>query len=218
MAQGEIVYAAALLHDAFYGLFRCALSLERPDEFGAEIRFHDQALAIWHTIQSDSAQRMMAIYAISTVPTNLRLSPAISRLKWAANTTDKLARYRNLIAHSPVMFRGEMKGKSIQMVPHFAGDGTRPEHRERLALIHGLKFWRALRDDLLDLRDYVFATTQQVRRMDAKSRGAELIGVPQSWPHKPRLRLPLRHREIEKNLAAAVPRPKRRIRRRSSRL
>ena len=81
--QGEVLYSANLLQDAFYELFSIATGLERPDEFGAEVRFHSHALAMWHVVLNDGQQRDMAITAISTVPTKLNVSKAIHRLEWA---------------------------------------------------------------------------------------------------------------------------------------
>ena len=83
LAQGEIIYAANLLHDEFYRVFSVALSLERPDEFGAEVEFLDHALAIWHCSQADSQQRKIVLAAISSVPTSLKLKPIVTRIEWA---------------------------------------------------------------------------------------------------------------------------------------
>jgi hypothetical protein len=110
-----------------------------------------------------------------------------------------------VIAHNPVMFHGRPSGKRIVWIPTFGGEGARPSHRARLALIQGLRFWQMLRDDLIDLGAYVRAVTQQVRRVDVERGGAELGGVPKSWPRRPRLRLSSRIQEIKRTLGRANP-------------
>jgi hypothetical protein len=220
LVQGQVVYAANLLQDKFFHLFRIALSLERPDEHGvlfAENRFHDHAVAIWHIIQADSSQRDMALTAISTVPTKLPVGRAVGRLKWAKNKANKLGEYRNLVAHSPIIFSGRMKGKTVEMVPNFAADSMRPVHKSRLEMINGLSFWRTLRNDLIQLSEYVHGVNVQIQRMDIESRGAEYINEPKTWPDRPRLRsLPLLE-EIDRKLSRAAQKPGRRNRRQSSR-
>jgi hypothetical protein len=82
--QGEIIYVANRLHDAFYRTFLISLALSRADAAtNIELKFHEHALALWHVVQSDSSQRDLAITSISTIPTGLDLAPALHRLKWA---------------------------------------------------------------------------------------------------------------------------------------
>lgn len=214
LAQGEVVYAANLLHDQFYRVFSYALSLERPDEFGAEQRFHDHALAIWHCSQADSQQRKMAVTAISSVPTKLNLRPIITRIEWAKTQADSIGEYRNLLAHNPVTFRGMQVGKTIRFVPAFGGESTRPIHRQRLAMVEGLRFWRRLRNDLIKLSDYVNALAHHVLRVSYASRGANYMNVPKTLPGRPRLPSLKHIREIHRILSAASAMPKRRTRKR----
>jgi hypothetical protein len=215
-AQGEMVYAANMLQESYYELFRVALSLERPDEFGAEIRFHQQALAIWHIVQSDSSQREMALSAIASVPSRLRLAPAIRRLQWATNKAGKLATYRNILIHNPIMFATKPAEGPLKWVPVLGSGGSRPAHKSRLRMIGGLGLWRTIRSDLLRLSDYVHNVNQQIRRMEAARFGATLMGVPVSWPKRPLLRSLPRLREIDTQLEQESQKAKRRTRRRSS--
>jgi len=215
--QGEVMYAASHLQEAFYHLFAIALSLERSSDFGAEVIFYNHTLAIWHILQSDKQQREMALVAISTIPTKLSLRPAIRRLKWATTKAGKLMEYRNVIAHSPVMFRGRQKGKRFEFIPSFGGFSTRPIARDRLNMIKGLRFWRTMRNDLLNLSEYVAAVNDQIRRLEVASRGSQLMGVPNSWPGRPRLPSLRRLQEIEQMLAPAARKPRRRSPPRSSR-
>lgn len=227
-AQGGVVYAANLLQDSFFNTFLTAIALERPfekeDNFAPLIRFYDHAISIWHIIQSDKAQREMATQAISTVPTKLKLRPMISRLDWAARQSADFAEYRNLIAHSPIMFsywyslkRGKLSGK---WVPEFSGHGTRPIHRKKLDHIASLRFWEMLRDDLVRLSQYVSALNVQIHRLAYAAHGAELADAPKTLPYRPRLPSLQRVREINRlvNMEGRVAGPlKRRRPRRASR-
>jgi hypothetical protein len=216
-ALGEIVWAANLLHDEWFRLFLIALSLERPDEFAAEIRFHEHALAIWHVIQSDSAQREMALKAISTLPTELNLSKAIRRLTWAKSVADKLGKYRNIVAHAPIKFAMKKSGAKFVSAPRFAGRGVRPAHQSHLMLIKGMNLWRIIRNDLFSLFEYVERVNVQIQRIDCEKRGAVLLNAPKSWPDRPRLRSLPHLLAIEKKMGQLAQKPKRRPRRRPSR-
>ena len=217
IAQGEVIYAHNLVHDEFFKTFLIALSLERGDEFGADVRFYDHAMAIWHTSQSDSQQRKMALAAISTVPAKkIKLKAMVQRLEWARKRTDKLAEYRNLLAHNPVTFRGMPKGKMIISVPQFGGYATKS--RDRLAQIKTLAFWATLRTDCLKLSEYLRAVNFFVLAEDYRTRrGAELIGAPKTLPDRPRLRSLRLMRQIDHALTMATHAPKQHRRRRSSR-
>lgn len=218
--QGEVVYAANLLHDEFFLVFVAALSFERVNDFGsiagASMRFHDHALAIWHVVQSDKAQRDMALEAISTVPTGLDLRPALTRLAWSKSRAAKLADYRNLAAHSAVLFSGRQRGKRIEMVPKFASHGARPTHERKLKLIDGLSFWRALRNDLLKLSEYVRGVRLRLMGLECARHGIEYMNAPKTWPDRPKLGSIARIQSIESRLAQAPRRAKRRSRRKAS--
>lgn len=216
-AQGEMVYAANMLQEAYYETFRVALSLERPDEFGAEIRFHQHALEVWHTIQSDSSQREMALTAIASVPSSLKLGPAIRRLRWATTKAGKLAAYRNIIVHSPIMFTAKQAGRRLKWVPVLGASGTRPAHKSRLRMIGGLQLWRTIRSDILRLSDYVDNVNQKIRHMEVARTGGALIGVSGSWPKRPPLRSLPRLQEIDAQLERESRKAKKRTPRRSSR-
>lgn len=215
--QGEIVYAANQLHEAFFRLFNLALALERTPAFGAEFRVYDQAIAVWHVIQSDSSQRDMAVKAITTVQTALPLQPALKRIEWAESKASKLAPYRNLVAHNPIMFRQEKRWNRLVSVPFWGGHGTRPAQRLRSGLTRHSGFWRIVRDDLLSLSYYLIEVTDQIRRIDCESRGEELAGVPKTWPYKPRLRSIPRIAAIDRSMGQAAQKPRPRSRRKSSR-
>jgi hypothetical protein len=223
-AQGEVVHAANLLQDAFFGVFHLALSMERPDSYQplARARVHYHALAIWHIVQADGLQRDMALAAMSTLPTELKLNRAITALAWAKRRADRLAGYRNLIAHSPVMFRYRpKKGKRRGgLAPVFGGHAIRPVHASRLDLLQGLGFWRTLRNDLLKLTAYVAHVADHVDQMDQASRGTRLVGGARrsTWPHRPRLPSFARLVAIENQIEQATRLAKQGRRRRPSRV
>jgi hypothetical protein len=144
LTVGEVVYAANRLHDAFYRVFHIALSLERAGSNNSEKRFYDHALAIWHVVLSDSSQRDMAIAAISTIPTEIDLSPALRRVKWAKKQADILGGFRNIIAHNSIMFELQIEGRAVEWVPSFGGRGTRPLHKAPLGSYRRLGFLETL--------------------------------------------------------------------------
>jgi hypothetical protein len=219
IAQAEVMNATNVLQDAFWGTFSVAMSLERPsgdDEWYAEMKFRNHALAIWHTVQNDAQQRQMAVKALTTVPTKLKLGPARDKLVWAEKKAAKLAEYRNLIAHNPISFKAQINRKKIKWVPRFGGAGLRPASEQKFRLIGGLAFWRSLRNDLLRLNMYVEGINIQIRQLQAASRGAELMSAPKTWPGKPRLRSLPRLLEIEKTLTPAPPKSGQRNRRKPS--
>ena len=217
--QGEVLHGANLLHDRFFAVFAIALALEREDGWSSTNQFHDHAVAIWHSVSADSAQREMALAAISTVPTQIKLGPAIARLQWAKKKASKLAEYRNLLAHNPVMFRGaQTKTGKIVGVPTFGGHGIRARHRAQLDLMGGLSIWRTIRNDFLNLSLYVEDVYVRIQHlMMGAEEGAILYNAPKSWPGRPRLRSLPRLLEIERKLAQAAPQATQRIRQRALR-
>jgi hypothetical protein len=216
--QGEVVNCANFLHDAFYQVFLIAMALERSEGYAAIITFNDHALAIWHVIQSDSLQRDMAMEAISTVPTKLRLGPALRRLKWASAAARTLTSYRNILAHNSIIFSVTKPGPKPQWVPIIGGRGSRPQHQRRIDMMRGIASWRRLAADLMWLYWYVENVNQQIQRMFAVAGDPTLKSrVRISWPRRPRLRSLSRAREIERALSQATPPTKRRTRWRPSR-
>jgi len=220
-AQGGVVYAANLLHDEFFNLFVVALSLERTNDFGsigcAYPRFREHGLAIWHVVQSDKAQRDMAFEAISTVPTGIRLAPALKRIAWAKKRAEKLAEYRNTLAHTGVLFRGNAKGGRLEFVPQFGSHGARPSHAGRLKVIEGLAFWHSVRNDLLKLTLYVRDVTLRIVSLECARHGSEFGNAPKTWPKRPRLPSLAQIQAIETTINQAAQRTTQRTPRRPSR-
>ena len=218
LAQGGVVYGHNALHEAFFQTFRIAIGLERPDKFAADLRFYDHALAIWHTTQSDNQQRKMALAALSTVPCQtVALAPAVRRLEWAKSRADKFAEWRNIVAHNPIMFQMVPKGKMMEAQAVFGGYITRKASRDRLAKVNGLAFWATLRNDLLNLSEYVRKVNGHILWLHAKAQGTNLVGAPKTWPDRPRLKSVHLIQTIEDSLNRGSRSPKRRARRRPSR-
>ncbi len=217
--QGEIVHAANRLQSDFFLTFVIAISLGRAEKPEAMFDYYDHALAIWHVIQSDSAQRQMAFEAIATVPTKLNLANAIDRIRWAKAQADTLASGRNIVAHNPVTLRPRVDGaRGLVHEPEFGSLSSRPAHQRRLDLIRGLKFWQALRDDLLKLSDYMSAINDYVLKDRFVSWGHKPLSfMPSAWPRRPRLQSVAQLRAIDSQLQAATQKTRRRIPRRPSR-
>jgi hypothetical protein len=188
ISQGEVIYAYNLLQDRFFNIFLLAIALERPEKPSPGIRFYSHALAMWHVLQSDNQQRKLALAALSSIPTSLNLKPGLKRLEWARVKADKLAEYRNLLAHNTIMFRGQFKGKKVVMAPQFGGNSTRPAHRKKLDAIKGHRFWRTLCIDILNLSDYVEFCGRHIYGLDYQRRNVQVIGMQKTWPGRPRLK------------------------------
>lgn len=222
IAQGEVLYAYNLLQDSFFNLFILTANLERPHMPHAQMaRFYDHALSMWHVSQSDRQQRRLALAAISSLPTTLDIEGGIARLQWALKQTDELVDYRNLIAHTPMKLSWTLENNRLfPPTPRIGSNSLTRINRERLRLIKDVRFWKALRNDLLNLNDYVdFVTRQIAWREYEKQNGAPIPGARRSWPHKPRLPCLRQKKKIDQAAKAAssppAP-PKRRKRRRPS--
>jgi hypothetical protein len=212
-AQGEVIYATNVLQDTFFQLFSTALRLERADAM-AFWNIHDHASALWHVVKSDRQQRELAVAAISTAPTSLKLKPAIARLKWASTKANKLAEYRNLIVHNRISFRPIRVTRGLTLIPRFGGHSTRQKHANQLTITSGgLNFWRTVRNDLLVLSAYVDDMVSKITSMESQRVRQKTIDASSPWPLRPRLRsLPV-IQQIDQRLAQAPAKPKRRGRR-----
>jgi hypothetical protein len=218
LMQGAVINSANLLQDAFFGLFRAAISLERQKAAasGGTKRFHHHALAIWHAVQSDSAQRDIAIAAISSIPGKLKLSPALRRLNWTIKILRLLTRGRNDLAHNPIVFYVVKREPTPEWLPMIGGQGVRAPARRRFKLIQGTRLWRDIADDLFSIAQYVEAINVQIQRLDILARDPT-FRIQISWPRRPRLRSLPRVEEIEKELNRGDGKSKRDGRRRLSR-
>jgi hypothetical protein len=217
-AQGEVGYAYNLLQETFFNLFILVVNLERPIvQPSRQPEYYPYALALWHVFQNDKLQRQLAITALEKLPTELDIKGGIRRLLWAQKQADKLAEYRNLIIHTPMRFRYVLKnGKSLAEIPSIGGFSTKPINMKRLRAIKTVQFWKTLRNDFLNLNDYVeFVTRQIAWREYERQTGRRIVGAQRSWPHRPRLPSVRRIGSIEsmaKNTPISAPRRSKRRR------
>jgi len=211
-AQGEVGYAYNLPHETFFNLFILVLNLERPIvQPSRQPEYYAYALALWHVFQNDKLQRQLAMTALEKLPTELDIKGGIKRLQWAHRQADKLAEYRNLIVHTPMRFRYVVeRGKPYAQIPAIGGFSTRPINIRRLNAIKSVQFWKTLRNDFLNLNDYVEFVTRQISwREYERQTGRRIVGAQRSWPHRPRLLSVRRIGSIEsmaKNTPISAPR------------
>lgn len=132
---GEINLAWNSLQASFFLLFRRIVS---PDN-------GDLALGIWHTVQSDKAQRTMLANAIQH---GLRKQKSIqSAGLWAIAAADKISDTRNFLTHAEVYV--DYDGLN------FDPTAARRSSFDRLWQIPTSQVWRKVRGDLYALEDYV---------------------------------------------------------------
>jgi hypothetical protein len=148
-AQGEVGYAYNLLQDNFFRAFIFAVAIERPGGFTNEPEFYSYALALWHVLQNDRLQRQYALTALENIPTKLDIKGGVERLKWAKKMADKLAEYRNLVAHAPMGYEPRITFatptfavKRYELIPRLGGLSTRPPNVQRLRQIKTVRFGR----------------------------------------------------------------------------
>lgn len=218
LAQGEVSYAYNLLQERFFEIFNRVMALDRSTS--RPTTFYPYAQSIWNVMQNDRQQRQLAMTALAKLPTSLDIKGGIERLVWAQKQTDKLAEYRNLIVHSPMKFRYpypfKMKNdKFPEPIPGLGGASTRPANSRKLRLLKSPLFWKSLRNDFLNLSDYVDFVGRQIGSRDyERQNGAPVLGAQCSWPHKPRLRCIRRTSLIEKQIQAQMVQPPKRPRQR----
>jgi hypothetical protein len=221
LMQGNVVNSSNVLQDAFYGIFRVAISLERHEAAasGGTIRFQDHASAIWNVVRSDKLQRDMAIAAISSVPTTLDITTGLSLLRSAGKFAEMLAEYRNILTHSSIVFvqtRDPSDLSKPAWVPIIGGGGTQPATRAKIGMAKGLDLWGKLAADLFLLSRHVVEISIQIQNLDVNSHHPQ-IRKQIAWPDKPQLQSLPHIREIQRKLLPAAPPTTRRTRRRSSR-
>jgi hypothetical protein len=213
IAQGEVGYAYNLLQEAFFNIFNLTMALERP---ASPTTFYFNALTIWHVNPGDRVQRQLALAAIEGLPTKMDIKGGIARLKWAKQQTDDLAEYRNLIIHAPMRFRYPLpkKGELPTPLPGIGGASTKPVNMRRLRLIKSQRFWKTLRNDFLNLSDYVEFVGRQIGWREYERLNGPVVGASHAWPRKPKL---ASIRIIRTLKSQTAPSPTRRPRRRPSR-
>ena len=192
IAQGEIGYSYNLLQERFFETFNLAMALERPAHFEKQIGFHPYSVALWHVSQNDRQQRQLALTALENLPTNLDIKGGIERLQWARKHTDRLSEYRNLITHTPVTYwirsvDANAMAKRLDFVPKIGSIGTKPINLSRLWAIRSVRFWKALRNDFLNLGEYVDFVNRQIYWRAYEKEFGPVVGAHRAWPRRPKL-------------------------------
>lgn len=141
---GMAVLAWNDLHANLYIIFWYLIGLSNPENLSSS---RQAAYGIWHTIQSDKTQRDMIREAASA---NLVGSKdLLSRLTWILDQANQLSTYRNLAAHTSVIFHS-LSGDN----PRADRWSTRATYWERHRVIDHSRFWRLLAGDLSALSRY----------------------------------------------------------------
>ena len=132
---GEVAFAWNSAHAKLYRLF------------GVLIADYDWPLAdaLWHSFQSDSAQRSMFEAALTNRGSEITISNE-KAIFWSISILNQLAAHRNEIVHTDVLFLG------ADAVP---GEGVRPSHSERMEALPLKKKWQALCGDLHAIANYL---------------------------------------------------------------
>jgi hypothetical protein len=190
IALGEVLYAYNRFHDRYFDVLLAALILDRPDSFNINAAAYSYALALWNLYPNDRMQRDLAFVTLAELPTSLAIQKGIEGLKWAKTSAAKLSDYRNLIAHTPIRNdRLIVNGIALSiLVPQMGGAATKPANTIKLANIKNLRFWKALRNDLLNLSDYVELVVHQILARDCDAKNGRPAGARRAWPHRPILR------------------------------
>ena len=105
------------------------------------------AYGVWHTIQNESTQRDMIKEAATVKLANDR--KLLSRITWILEKAERLSPYRNMAAHTAVLFHW-ITGAAPRPDPW----SSRALHRDRYRLIDHDHFWRSLAGDLSALSRY----------------------------------------------------------------
>jgi hypothetical protein len=163
---GEIALAWNLLQDALFVLFWVVATQSRHEE-------HSKAHAIWHSFQSDKAQRDMLL---ATARADQRIpKKLLDHIKWVVECTGKLAPFRNDAIHTPVKFAVFQGGKVVPIPQALSG---RIQAVERLKALPLAATWRIVRGDILVLANFCGAIYAHV----------VVTGLAGPWPSRPPLR------------------------------
>jgi hypothetical protein len=157
---GEVVYAWNALHEALCGVF-CAV-------LGVSLQV---SAAIWHSILSDRAQRLML--EVAAQKTEFKRPHGQENILWLLAEVNKLADRRNNAVHSPYIFRLWMQDPPIaEVVPFIATGNPRAKNMANKELLVEFRWYTNTAMALCEYAD--------------KIRSA--LSIPeQPWPDKPTL-------------------------------
>lgn len=161
---GDVSIAWNGLHEKFYSLFAWVVrgdgNLELP-------------YRIWHSLQSDSAQRGMLRATVATTK-NKRLIRAVD---WLVKQAEKIGKERNALVHTPIVgeFGDDMK---LKIIPSRLGG--RENHLQEFAKKPKAADWQRVRGNLRVLAQY--ASMVEINQFYPT-----LGAAPPPWPYRPRL-------------------------------
>jgi hypothetical protein len=159
---GEIIIGWNDLQSGFFHIFWNALGAER----------YDLAHGLWHRVQNDRTQRLMAATAVETNP---HISSKIRRhVKWLTAFADKYSDYRNAAAHVPLLFHPEGSGR-VTVISDFVS--AREQAVKRLRYARQQRLWRLLCADLYVMTEFALRLSAEIHLPKAHG----------PLPRKPRL-------------------------------
>jgi hypothetical protein len=145
----ETLWAWNRFHSSLLQLFAALLGKETSSA---------EASAIWHTLQSDRAQRELLL-SVAKI-TLAKASRTFKQIEWMIRAADKIAAYRNAVVHVPIYFREEGRN------PHSIILDRETARDRSLILLETAgsrsRFWNALSGDLFVLAQFAGAITDRV--------------------------------------------------------
>lgn len=161
---GGVSIAWNALHEKFYSMFAWIV---RPDgDLGLPS-------GIWHSVQSDTAQRGFVLAAAKTTGDKR----FIRSVDWMVKQAEKIGKERNALVHVPMVTTvgDDMK---LKVIP--SNFGGRESHLQEFTKKPKAADWERVRGNLNVLAQY--ASSVEVNQFYV-GQGGE----PYSWPRRPRL-------------------------------
>lgn len=141
----EVLWGWNRLHSALLDLFQSLIGQADNEDS------HNVASAIWHTFQSDKAQRDM-LGNVAEAKLGQR-SVKLKQIKWLLKKLDRFAPYRNAIVHTPVTFSSHREGQPNAI--NLDSESARDTAVYRLSLAgSGQRFWNNVAGDLFVLGQF----------------------------------------------------------------
>jgi hypothetical protein len=167
---GEVVIAWNWLNAACFSIFEVMSEAKHE-------RHLNVAHNIWHSFQSDKAQRQMMLDVAR--PVLGTRSRAYIQLKCLKDTIDKLSTNRNAPVHTPIA----LAYGTDEIVPHpFWGRRQAVEHLQEQPLATN---WRRIRGDLLALINFASVLSQHIQQpLGPLPRRPQMLSLPKSHRRK----------------------------------
>lgn len=119
------------------------------------------ALALWHSIQSDKAQRDMLLSAAKA--TLAEQPKLLGDIDWLVKRADDLSPYRNDSAHTGISLGGVWDAKRrFRMMVYPDQNSSKPSSLERLLARPVDSYWRTVKGDLWVLGRYATSVAGRI--------------------------------------------------------